>query len=146
MQSAVQGKALNPVERTGASRPAQLQWVRQWRLAPKINYNDAWESIPLECVDDVIEFFNRELQPTHPLRSFKLFPIAKCWRRYKYLVEEEDPSDLLWVLDMQRKKRIRGKTCYYFKRMETQEELDAMLRADYEAWVQYMKDAGAWNG
>jgi CDP-glycerol glycerophosphotransferase (TagB/SpsB family) len=115
-------------------------------MQPKITYNDAWESIPLDCVDDVIEFFDRELQPAHPLRRFKLFPVAKCWRRYKYLVEEEDSSDLLWVLDMQRKKRIRGKTCYYFKRIETQEELDAMLRADYMAWVQYMKDAGAWHG
>jgi hypothetical protein len=112
----------------------------------KITYNDAWEMIPLECVDEVIDFFNRELQPTHPLRSFKLFPVAKCWRRYKYLVEEEEPSDLLWVLDMDRKKRVRGKTCYYFKRIETQQELDAMLQADYEWWVQYMKDAGAWHG
>jgi len=100
----------------------------------------------LHCVHDVIELFDRELQPTHPLRSFKLFPVAKCCRRYKFLVEEEEPSDILWVLDMHRKKRIRGKTCYYFKRLETQEELDAMLRADYEAWVQYMKDAGAWQG
>jgi len=115
-------------------------------MQPKINYNDAWESIPLAVVDDVIDFFNRELQPSHPLRAFKLFPVAKCWRRYKYLVEEEEPSDVLWVLDMDRKKRIRGKTCYYFKRIETQEELDAMLRADYEWWVQYMKDAGAWHG
>jgi hypothetical protein len=115
-------------------------------MQPKINYNDAWESIPLAVVDDVIDFFNRELQPTHPLRAFKLFPVAKCWRRYKYLVEEEEPSDVLWVLDMDRKKRIRGKTCYYFKRIETQEELDAMLQADYEWWVRYMKGAGAWQG
>ena len=115
-------------------------------MQPVIKYNDAWESVPLECADDVIAFFNHELQPTHPLRSFKLFPVAKCWRRDKYLVEEEEPSDLLWVLDMHRKKRIRGKTCYYFKRIETQEELDALLQADYEAWVQYMKDAGAWHG
>jgi hypothetical protein len=115
-------------------------------MQPRIRYNDAWESIPLEYVDDILEFFDRSLQPTHPLRSFKLFPVAKCWRKYKYLIEEEDPSDLLWVLDMDRKKRIRGKTCYFFKRMETQEELDAMLRDDHEAWVQYMKDAGAWHG
>ena len=115
-------------------------------MQPQITYNDAWESIPLEYVDTVLEFFDRTLQPTHPLRSYKLFPIAKCWRKDKYLLEEEEPSDLLWVLDMHRKKRIRGKTCYYFKRIETREELDAMLRADYEAWVQYMKDAGAWHG
>jgi hypothetical protein len=115
-------------------------------MQPQITFNDAWESIPLACVDDVIEFFNRELQPTHPLRKYKLFPVAKCWRRDKYLVEEEEPSEILWVLDMHRKKRIRGRTCYYFKRIETQEELDAMLRSDYDAWVQYMKDAGAWEG
>ena len=102
--------------------------------------------IPLECADDVIGFIKRELQPRHPLRSFKLFPIAKCWGRYKYLVEEEEPTDLLWVLDLDRKMEILGKTCYYFKRIETQEELDAMLRSDYETWVQQMKDAGAWHG
>ena len=111
-----------------------------------ITCNDAWESIPLAVADDVIDFFNGKLQPSHPLRAFKLFPVAKCWRRYKYLVEEEVPSDILWVLDLDRKTRIRGKTCYYFKRIETQEELDTMLRADYEAWVQSMKDAGAWHG
>jgi tripartite-type tricarboxylate transporter receptor subunit TctC len=37
------------------------------------------------------------------------------------------------------------KTGYYFKRIETQAELDALLRADYEDWVQYRKDAGAWE-
>jgi hypothetical protein len=62
------------------------------------------------------------------------------------LVEELEPSDVLWALDMDRKKRIRGKTCYYFKRIETQEKLDDLLRADYEAWVQYLKDAGVWHG
>ena len=99
----------------------------------------------MEFVNDVIGFFDRELQPTHPLRAFKLFPIAKCWRKYKYLIEEEEPSDLLWVLDMDRKRRIKGKTCYDFKRIDSQEELDAMMESDHKAWVQYMKDAGAWN-
>ena len=60
-------------------------------------------------------------------------------------MEEEEPTENLWVLDLERKKRIKGKTCYFFKRIETQEELDAMLAADYQAWVQYMKDAGAWH-
>ena len=84
-------------------------------MQSQITFSDAWESIPLACVDDVIEFFNCELQPTHPLREYKLFQVAKCWRRDKYLVEEEEPSENLCVLDMHRKKRIRGKTCYYFK-------------------------------
>ncbi len=114
-------------------------------MQPKITFNDAWEMIPLDCVDIAIDFFDRELQPTHPLRAFKQFPVAKCWRRYKYLVEEEEPSDNLWVLDLERKKRIKGKTCYFFKRIGTQEELDAMLKADYEAWVQHLKDIGAWH-
>ena len=47
---------------------------------------------------------------------------------------------------MHKKKRIKGKTCYFFKQIDTQEELDSMLKSDYEEWVQYMKDAGAWHG
>lgn len=111
----------------------------------KITLNDAWELIPLGSVDDVIYFLDQKLQPTHPLRSFKLFPIAKCWRRYRYLVEEKKASELLWILDLDQKKRIRGKTCYFFQRIEAQEDLDALLQADYDAWVQSMKDAGAWG-
>jgi hypothetical protein len=134
-----------PPARHGCTLSLGMRNIRRG-MQPKITYNAAWESIPLSAVDGIIDFFNRELQPGHPLRSFKLFPVAKCWRRFKYLVEEEEPSDLLWVLDMDRKKRIRGKTCYYFRLLETQDELDAMLQADYEWWVQYMKDAGAWEG
>ena len=76
-------------------------------MRPEIHYNDSWESIPLEFVDDVIAFFERSLQPSHPLRSFKLFPLAKCWRKHKYLIEEEKPSDNLWVLDFEKKNRIK---------------------------------------
>ncbi len=115
-------------------------------MQPRITFNDAWASVPLAYVDDVIAFLARELQLSHPLRSFKLFPVAKCWRQDKYLLEEEESSDVLWVLDMGKKMRIRGRTCFCFKRLETQEELDAMLQADYEAWAQHMKDAGAWHG
>jgi len=39
-------------------------------------------------------------------------------------------------LDFGRRKRIRDKTCYDFKRMETQEELNAVMKADYEKWDQ----------
>ena len=115
-------------------------------MKPIIKFNDAWEGIPSECVDEFVDYLNAKLQPNHPLRAYELFPVAKCWRKEKYLVEEEEPSDLLWVLDFDRKKRIRGKTCYWFKCLETQEELDAMMQADDEYWVQYMKDAGAWHG
>jgi len=114
-------------------------------MQPQIKFNDAWESIPLECADEMIDYLDDVLQATHPLRSYNLFPIAKCWRQPKYLIEEEDATDNLWVLDLQRKMRIRGKTCYYFKRLETQKELDTLLQADHKAWVQYMKDAGAWE-
>ena len=114
-------------------------------MQPKITFNDSWEIVPLECADDVIDFFDRKLQRGHPLRAFKLFPVAKCCRMDKFLVEEEEPSEMLWILDLGRKMRLNGKTYHYFKRIETQGELDAMLSADFQAWVQYMKDAGAWN-
>lgn len=93
----------------------------------------------------MIEFFDWKLQPTHPLRQFKLYPVAKLWRKYKFLIRDEDNLETLWVLDMDRKKRVKGKTCYYFKQIKTQEELDEMLASDLVDWVQYMKDAGAWG-
>ena len=107
--------------------------------------NDAWELIPLEYADDFIAFFNNNLQPHHPLRDYDLFPVAKCWQRERYLIEEEKPSDKLWVLDFEkRKKRYRGKSIYWYSLIKTQEELDALLKEDYEQWVKYMKAAGAW--
>ncbi len=97
---------------------------------PTVEFDDAWESIPLEYVDDVLAYLDQVLQPTRPLRAFKLFRVVECWRKEKYLVEKEEPSDLPWIMDMEKKKRIRWKTCFCFKRLETQEELDAMLQAD----------------
>lgn len=107
--------------------------------------NDPWDLIPLEYADDFIEVLNDRLQSHHPLRAYKLFPVAKCWRRKRFLVEEEEPSDNLWVLDFEkRKKRVHGKNCYWYALIKTQAELDALLQSDHEEWVQYMKDAGAW--
>jgi len=110
-----------------------------------IPFNDAWESIPLESANSIIAFFNEILQPTHPLREYALFPDAKCWRKEKYLVEEVKEGELLWILDLERKKRFKGKTCYYFKQIKSQEDLDTIFQEDQDWWVQYMKDAGAWE-
>jgi hypothetical protein len=115
-------------------------------MSIKVGFNDAWESIPLEFADDVLKFFDTKLQPNHPLRACELSPLAKRWRKRRYLVEELKSRDLLWVLDFDRRMRIKGKTFCYFKRIETQEEFDALLKADHDEWVQEMKDAGAWYG
>jgi hypothetical protein len=114
-------------------------------MALRIKWNDAWESIPLEFADDVIERIRENLQPSHPLREIDFFPTAKLWRRWRYLLEDENDSERLWLLDMEKKKRIKGKTCYWFKKLESQEELDRILDEDLQWWVQYMKDAGAWE-
>jgi hypothetical protein len=111
----------------------------------QIPFSEAWESIPLEFTDNIIVFFDEVLQPAHPLRNYDLFPVEKCWRKEKYLVSEQKQSELLWILDLERKKRIKGKTCYYFKLIKSQEELDAIYQADENWWIQYMKDAGAWE-
>ena len=114
-------------------------------MSLSIHYNDAWESLPLDAADDFIAFLDRALQPKHPLRKFKLFPVAKCWRKDKFLVEELEPSDLLWVLDLEKKIQIGGNPFFSFKQLETQEELDMLFQEDLEEWIQYMKDAGAWE-
>ena len=110
-----------------------------------IKFNDAWEMTWSEAIDAFREFFEQRLQPTHPLREYDLYPVAKVERKYKFLVEEMEPSEKLWVLDFEKKKRIKGKTCYYFKLIQSQEELDSLMEQDLEDWKQFMKDHGAWE-
>jgi len=98
-----------------------------------------------EAIDGIREFFEQRLQPSHPLRKYDLYPVAKVERKYKFLVEEMEPSEKLWVLDFEKKKRVKGKTCYYFKLIESQEELDSIMERDLEDWKQFMKDHGAWE-
>ena len=114
-------------------------------MALIIKWNDAWEDIPLEFVDDVIDRIREDLQASHPLRDIEFFPTAKLWRRSRYLLEDNQNSEILWLLDMDKKKRVKGKTCYWFKKLESQDELDRILDEDLQWWIQYMKDAGAWE-
>lgn len=114
-------------------------------MTPVIKWNDAWESVPPEYADDIAMHIKSDLQQSHPLRQVEFIPVAKLWRKWKYLLEDVSDSEALWLLDMDKKKRFKGKTCYWFKKMESQEELDEILRNDLQWWIQYMKDAGAWN-
>jgi hypothetical protein len=114
-------------------------------MSLNIKWNDAWESIPLEFSSGLLENIRENLQATHPLRRVKFFPVGKLWRRWRYLLEDEDDSKILWLLDMERKKRIKGKTCYWFQKLDSQEELDRILNEGLQWWIQYMKDAGAWQ-
>lgn len=114
-------------------------------MSPSIKWNDAWESVPGEYADAIAARIKEDLQPSHPLREIAFFPVAKLWRKWKYLLEDDSNPENLWLLDMHKKKRLKGKTVYWFKRMESQKELDEVLSDDLRWWVQYMKDAGAWN-
>ena len=110
-----------------------------------INWNDAWESVPLEYATTIAERIKEDLEPSHPLCGLAIYPVAKLWRRWKYLLEDENDPHTLWLLDMQKKKRFEGKTVYWFKRIEDQKELDQILYDDLQNWIEYMKDAGAWE-
>jgi hypothetical protein len=114
-------------------------------MALSITWNDAWEPIPLEFASNVIDQIRQDLQPTHSLRDVDFFPAGKLWRRWRYLLEDENNPEILWLLDMEKKKRVKGKTCYWFKKLESQDELNRILDEDLQWWVQYMKDAGAWE-
>jgi len=110
-----------------------------------IHYNDAWESIPLIFSDDIADRIRADLQPSHPLHQVDFFPVAKVERKWRYFLEVEDCPEELWLLDMHKKKRVKGKTLYYFRKIASQEELDRIIRDDLDEWVRYMKSSGAWN-
>lgn len=110
-----------------------------------LQLDDAWDFIPLEFVDDALAFIQNRLQPDHPLKGRELFPVARRFRQDKYLLEDNNDPAMILILNLGRKRRSRGATIYDFKEIRTQEELDTMMRAEYEEWVQFMKDAGAWS-
>ena len=114
-------------------------------MALNVEWNDAWESIPLEFISAVIEKIREDLQPSHPLRDVEFFPAAHLWRRRRYLLEDENDPEILWLLDMDQKKRVKGKTCCWFKKLESQGELDGILDEGLQWWIQTMKDAGSWE-
>jgi hypothetical protein len=98
-----------------------------------IHWNDAWESVPLEYADKLAVHLKEALHASHPLRKADFFPVAKLCRQRKYLLEVTDKPEQLWLLDMHKKKRIKGKTCHWFRHIESQEELDGML--SLTSWI-----------
>ncbi len=114
-------------------------------MALNITYNDAWEGIWLEFTGDLIDQIRSNLQPTHPLREIEFFPAAKVCSQLRFLLNDENDPNIMWLLDFQKRKRIKGKTYFWFKKLESQSELDQILAEDLQCWIQYMKDAGAWN-
>ena len=111
----------------------------------RIRLNHAWDDIPMEFVDDVLEYLQARLQPTHPLKGRKLFPVARRDRRDKLLLEDDDDGQSVWILDFEAKRRIKGRMCFDCRQLQTQEDFDKMMSEEYEDWVQQMKDAGAWD-
>lgn len=108
-----------------------------------VTYNDAWESV--YRTDVVAEQIVHSLEPQHPLRSISFTPLAKLWRRETFIIEQDDDTGKNWLLDFHRRSRRNGKRIVFFRTIKDQADMDTILHDGLKWWVQYMKDAEAWN-
>jgi len=108
-----------------------------------VTHNDAWESV--YRADVVSDQIKHSLELQHPLRSFPFTPLAKLWRRETFIIKQDDNADKYWLLDFHRRSKRNGKRIVFFRVIKDQADMHTILQDGLEWWMQYMKDAGAWN-
>lgn len=109
-----------------------------WQPAPakSLEILEPWQMVPLEFADDAIAFLKAKLQPHHPLQEYALFPFLKREDRQIWIVEKEDDDGTTWLLDLTRKRRLKGRTIYAFRQLADNDELEQLIQQDHQEWIE----------
>ena len=110
-----------------------------------VKLSDAWDDIWLEAADSHIGYIRSYLEESHPLTEIYIFPIAKRMREEVYIIEDNDNRGRFWLLDLNKRKRIKGKSYVWFSEFKSQEEIDGLMKEDYLKWIEYAKSIGAYE-
>jgi len=103
---------------------------------------EPWQMVPLAVVDDALAYLDQSLQPTHPLREHRLFPFLKREDAPIWILTKQEDDGSTWLLDLTRKKRIKGRTCFAFRSLADDAELEALIQHDHEQWLAQFDDDG----
>lgn len=98
--------------------------------------------VPREVVDDALASLDQRLQPTHPLREHQLFPFLKREDAKIWILTKDDDDSSTWLLDLTRKQRIMGRTCFALRTLADDAELEALIQRDHELWLAQFYDEG----
>jgi hypothetical protein len=93
---------------------------------------DPWKMVPLEVVDSALAFLDAYLQPHHPLRQYKLFPMLKREDAQIWVITKDDHDGTIWLLDLTKKRRLKGRTIYDYRQLADDDELKALIQRDHE--------------
>ena len=101
---------------------------------------DPWQMVPLEVVDDALAYLDQKLQASHPLREHKLFPFLKREDTQIWILNKYEDDGTTWLLDLTKKKRIKGRTCYIYRQLANDAELEALIQKDHQEWLEQFPD------
>jgi hypothetical protein len=101
---------------------------------------DPWQMVPLDVVDAALEFLDAHLQPHHPLREHELFPMLKREDAQIWVITKEEDDGSMWLLDLTKKRRFRGRTIYHFQPLSDDDELQALIQQDHQLWLDSFPD------
>lgn len=101
---------------------------------------DPWQMVPLAVVDDALAFLDARLQPHHPLRDYKLFPMLKREDTQIWVITKDDDDGIMWLLDLTKKRRLKGRTIYDFHQLADDDALRALIQRDHQIWLDSFPD------
>jgi hypothetical protein len=101
---------------------------------------DPWQMVPLEVVDAALAFLDAYLQPHHPLREYRLFPMLKREDAQIWVMTKDDDDGITWLLDLTKKCRFKGRTIYHYRQLADDEELKALIQQDHQTWLDSFPD------
>jgi hypothetical protein len=107
---------------------------------PGIEILDPWLMVPLEVVDAALEFLEARLQPHHPLREQSMFPMLKREDAQIWVVTKEEDDGTMWLLDLTKKRRLKGRTIYSYRQLDGDDDLQALIQQDHQLWLDSFPD------
>ena len=124
---------------------ADLRYVAYFQDGSLVSDNvieilDHWQMVPLEVVDDALAFLDARLQPHHPLRDYKLFPMLKREDAQIWVITKDDHDGTIWLLDLTKKRRIKGRSIYHYRELADDDELKALIQQDHQTWLDSFPD------
>lgn len=102
---------------------------------PTLEILEPWQMVPLEVVDDALAYLEARLQPHHPLREHALFPWLKREDSQIWIVTKDEDDGTTWLLDLTRKRRLKGRTIHDFRQLAGDDELALMIQQDHQQWL-----------
>ena len=57
-----------------------------------------------------------------------------------WVITKDDDDGTIWLLDLTKKRRIKGRTIYHYRELADDDELKALIQQDHQTWLDSFPD------